>query len=54
MQTVAVSDKGQVVIPVEIRRRLGVAPRCQLDFRPGGACHPRRGQRGRFCANQKV
>ena len=27
-----VSDKGQVVIPVEIRRRLGITPGCQLDF----------------------
>ena len=32
MQTVTVSDKGQVVIPVQIRRRLGIAPGCQLDF----------------------
>ncbi len=27
-----VSDKGQVVIPAEIRRRLGITPGCQLDF----------------------
>lgn len=32
MSTVTVSDKGQVVIPVEIRRRLGITPGCQLDF----------------------
>ena len=32
MQTVTVSDKGQVVIPEEIRRRLGITPGCQLDF----------------------
>ncbi len=32
MQTVTVSDKGQVVIPVEIRRRLGITPGCQLNF----------------------
>ncbi|MBU2849820.1 AbrB/MazE/SpoVT family DNA-binding domain-containing protein [Acidithiobacillus ferrivorans] len=32
MRTVTVSDKGQVVIPVEIRRRLGITPGCQLDF----------------------
>lgn len=32
MLTVTVSDKGQVVIPVEIRRRLGIEPGCQLDF----------------------
>jgi len=32
MQTVTVSDKGQVVIPVQIRRRLGITPGCQLDF----------------------
>ena len=32
MLTVTVSDKGQVVIPVEIRRRLGISPGCQLNF----------------------
>ncbi len=32
MPTVTVSEKGQVVIPVEIRRRLGITPGCQLDF----------------------
>lgn len=32
MTTVTVSDKGQVVIPVEIRRSLGISPGCQLDF----------------------
>lgn len=32
MLTVTVSDKGQVVIPVEIRRHLGITPGCQLDF----------------------
>jgi antitoxin PrlF len=32
MQTVTVSEKGQVVIPVQIRRRLGIAPGCQLKF----------------------
>jgi AbrB family looped-hinge helix DNA binding protein len=32
MATVTVSDKGQVVIPVAIRRRLGIAPGCQLEF----------------------
>ena len=32
MQTVTVSEKCQVVIPIEIRRRLGIAPGCQLDF----------------------
>ncbi|MFA7495871.1 MAG: AbrB/MazE/SpoVT family DNA-binding domain-containing protein [Acidithiobacillus sp.] len=31
-----VSDKGQVVIPVEIRRRLGITPGCQLDFKLEG------------------
>jgi AbrB family looped-hinge helix DNA binding protein len=30
--TVTVSDKGQVVIPVQIRRRLGIAQGCQLNF----------------------
>jgi antitoxin PrlF len=32
MQTVTVSDKGKVVIPVQIRRQLGIAPGCQLNF----------------------
>ena len=32
MQTVTVSDKGQVVIPAEIRRRLGITPGCQFEF----------------------
>lgn len=32
MTMVTVSDKGQVVIPVEIRRTLGIHPGCQLDF----------------------
>lgn len=32
MQTVTVSEKGQVVIPMQIRRRLGIEPGCQLNF----------------------
>lgn len=32
MLTVTVSEKGQVVIPAEIRRQLGIMPGCQLDF----------------------
>ena len=32
MSTVTVSHKGQVVIPADIRRKLGIAPGCQLDF----------------------
>jgi antitoxin PrlF len=32
MPIVTVSDKGQVVIPAEIRRRLGITPGCRLDF----------------------
>jgi len=32
MHTVTVSEKGQVVIPVQIRRRLGIATGCQLSF----------------------
>jgi antitoxin PrlF len=32
MLTVTVSDKGQVVIPVQIRRRLGISAGCQLNF----------------------
>jgi AbrB family looped-hinge helix DNA binding protein len=36
VQTVTVSEKGQVVIPAEIRRRLGITPGCQLDFSVDG------------------
>jgi AbrB family looped-hinge helix DNA binding protein len=32
MATVTVSEKGQVVIPAEIRQQLGITPGCQLDF----------------------
>jgi antitoxin PrlF len=32
MPTVTVSDKGQVVIPAAIRRRLGLGPGSKLDF----------------------
>ena len=32
MSSVTVSDKGQVVIPAAIRRRLGIAPGSRLDF----------------------
>ena len=32
MPTVTVSEKGQVVIPADMRRRLGITPGCQLDF----------------------
>lgn len=32
MSSVTVSDKGQVVIPAEIRRRLGIMPGSKLDF----------------------
>jgi AbrB family looped-hinge helix DNA binding protein len=32
MSTVTVSDKGQVVIPAPIRRRLGIVPGSKLDF----------------------
>jgi antitoxin PrlF len=32
MTTVTVSDKGQVVIPAQIRRSLGITPGCQLNF----------------------
>ncbi len=29
---VTVSEKGQIVIPAEIRRQLGITPGCQLEF----------------------
>jgi antitoxin PrlF len=32
MSTVTVSEKGQVVIPAAIRRRLGIAPGTKLAF----------------------
>ena len=32
MSPVTVSDKGQVVIPAAIRRRLGIGPGSKLDF----------------------
>lgn len=32
MSTATVSEKGQVVIPAEIRKVLGIAPGTQLDF----------------------
>jgi antitoxin PrlF len=32
MSTVTVSEKGQVVIPVAIRHRLGITPGTKLDF----------------------
>ena len=35
--TVTVSHKGQVVIPADIRRKLGIEPGCQLDFRLEGS-----------------
>jgi antitoxin PrlF len=37
MPTVTVSDKGQVVIPAEIRRGLGIKPGTQLEFELEGA-----------------
>jgi len=32
MSTVTISDKGQVVIPAAVRRRLGLEPGSKLDF----------------------
>jgi AbrB family looped-hinge helix DNA binding protein len=32
MQTVTVSEQGQVIIPLEIRKRLGINPGSQLNF----------------------
>lgn len=36
MLTVTVSHKGQVVIPADIRHKLGITPGSQLDFRLEG------------------
>ncbi len=32
MQTVTVSEQGQVIIPLDIRNQLGITPGCQLSF----------------------
>jgi antitoxin PrlF len=32
MAAVTVSEKGQVVIPAEIRKQLGITPGCRLGF----------------------
>ena len=32
MQTVTVSEQGQVVIPIDIRKQLGITPGCQLSL----------------------
>jgi AbrB family looped-hinge helix DNA binding protein len=32
MQTVMVSEQGQVIIPIDIRKQLGITPGCQLNF----------------------
>lgn len=31
MQTVTVSEQGQVIIPLDIRKQLGITPGCQLN-----------------------
>lgn len=37
MASVTVSDKGQIVIPAAIRRRLGIVPGTRLEFTEEGA-----------------
>ena len=32
MQTVTVFEQGQVVIPIDIRKQLGITPGCQLSL----------------------
>lgn len=32
MQTVTVSEQGQVIIPLDIRKQLGITPGCQLNL----------------------
>ena len=32
MQTVTVSEQGQVAIPIDIRKQLGITPGCQLSL----------------------
>ena len=34
MQIVTVSEQGTVVIPLDIRKHLGITPGCQLSFIP--------------------
>jgi len=36
MQTATVSEQGQVIIPIDIRKQLGITPGCQLSFIPEG------------------
>lgn len=37
MTTVTVSEKGQVVIPADLRRLLGITPGTRLELSPDGA-----------------
>jgi AbrB family looped-hinge helix DNA binding protein len=37
MQTVTVSEQGQVVFPLDIRKQLDITPGCQLSFIVEGA-----------------
>ncbi len=37
MQTATVSEQGQVIIPLDIRKQLGITPGCQLSFILEGA-----------------
>jgi AbrB family looped-hinge helix DNA binding protein len=49
MASVTVSTKGQVVLPVEVRRKLGIVPgmRLELELSPdGGAAVLRPARRG--------
>jgi antitoxin PrlF len=32
MQTVTVSEQGQVIIPIDIRNKLGITAGCQIDL----------------------
>jgi len=32
MQTFTVSEQGQAIIPLDIRKQLGITPGCQLSF----------------------
>lgn len=37
MQTATVSEQGQVIIPLDIRKQLGITPGCQLSFTLDGS-----------------
>lgn len=43
MQTATVSEQGQVIIPLDIRKQLDITPGCQLSFIVEGVYDPKKG-----------